>query len=261
MKGRVVWFMLISVLLSACAHRVTAKRPVATGVHVVKDAMDRGPIASVVVPRDDFPSRLRCERDRSADSKMQQSVVAELVGRGELYAALAQVENLPRDQAEVALLRADILAQLNSPEAISWYQLLLVSCLSGRGEHGLGRIEAEQGRLDSALARLQRAAKAYPVDPTIRHDLGVLWLQLGQLDRAYFELRTAEELARDDPRPRLSLMLLALLEPTPQAWREAATRWQPDSATRHLLHVRCMKLVAQGRQRFSGQCALALKEE
>lgn len=250
--------LLVSMILTACMQAAPAKRPVQASAQMAEHDVDRRFVPATGVA--DLPERLRCDTGTGAETRMQQSVVAELVGRGELYAALAQVETLPRDQAEVALLRADILSQLDVRQAASWYQLLLASCLAGRAEHGLARIEADQGQIDSALARLQRAVKAHPVDPAIRHDLGVVWMQHGQLERAHFELRTAEELARDDPRPRMSLMLLALLEPSPQAWRDAVARWQPDASTRNMLHARCRALVAQGRQGSAGHCVLALQE-
>lgn len=252
-------------LLQAGCAPATAKRvlsttfvPAATEAEaVMPKSLLSGPVTSVTSVRH-VPVSLDCASAGQSEQSMLRSVIAELMARDEYYAALAQVELLPRNAAESALLRADILSRLDPASARPWYDALLSTCLRGRAEHGLARLDAAEGNVTLAIERLQRAVSQYPVDPVMRHDLGVLWMQRGVLDKAYFELRTAEQLAKDSLQPRFSLMLLALLDPSSQPWVDAVRRWQPDRQTRSLLQQQCQLLVSQGFQRVGHGCRRAV---
>lgn len=255
--------LAVCLLLMGCAQspakRMLPAQPVpsATATGAVMTSAMTATVTSVTA-ESRVPASLQCAVGGQSEQSMQRSVIAELMSRDEYYAALAQVELLPRDTAESALLRADILSRLDPPAARPWYDALLTTCLRGRAEHGLARLDASEGKLMLASERLQRAVSQYPVDPVMRHDLGVLWMQRGLLDRAYFELRTAEQLAKDSPQPRFSLMLLALLDPSEQPWLDAVRRWKPDRQTRVLLKEQCLVLARQGVQRAGHGCQRAL---
>lgn len=194
-------------------------------------------------PADQALPRVDCGTQLTQEEDLRRSVVEQLAENRDYYAALAQVESLPQRAASVALLRAGILRQLDPVESERWYRALLGTCLSGHAEHGLGLLEASRGRYADALVRLRVAARAYPSDPRIRNDLGVIHLYLRDDSRAAFELRTAHELAKDDPQPRFNLMLLALLQADSSGWMSLRERWQPDGATRAELRAACQRVM------------------
>lgn len=188
---------------------------------------------------------LNCRLALEKEQELKRSVVEQLADQGDWYAALAQVDTLPAQSVEVALLKADILRQLDPVMAERWYKALITGCQSVRAEHGLALIAAARGQYAEALPRMQLAARKYPDDPRIRNDLGVLYLYLQSDTRAAFELRTAHELAKDDAQPRFNLMLLALLQANRQAWFDFSNRWQPVAAVRGELNAMCIKLLSQ----------------
>ncbi len=195
-----------------------------------------------VMEQEQLP-RMDCGQALSQDEDLRRSVVEQLADQGDLYAALAQVDALPRRSAAIGLLRADILRQLDPPESERWYRALLDTCMSGRAEHGLALLEAANGRYRDALVRMQVAARTYPADPRIRNDLGVLHIYLNNDARAAFELRTAHELAKDDLQPRFNLMLLALLQADVASWQDLSARWQPTTDVRGELLAACLRVL------------------
>ena len=118
------------------------------------------------------PARIDCRATLSKDDELSRAVVEERLRAGSSYAALAQIQALPADQADVAILRADILRRLQRPEAASWYRALIGSCKAAQAEQGLGLLAAQAGDYLNAITRLQAAAKAAPADARIRNELG-----------------------------------------------------------------------------------------
>ncbi len=83
---------------------------------------------------------------------------------------------------------------------------------SDRAWAALGLIEAELGKRDEALAKLQRALEENPLLPEVQLAYGELLLQAGKADEALQALRTAANLLDQDPQveARLGQALLAL---------------------------------------------------
>lgn len=238
----------LAMMLAACSvlDRPAGKRPI-TSSQASAESQGTSRLADAAGPsqvslQEPLP-RMDCGHALSQDEDLRRSVVEQLADQGDLYAALAQVDALPRRSASVGLLRAGILRQLDPSESERWYRALLGTCLSGRAEHGLGLLEASRGRYGDALVRMQVAARAYPADPRIRNDLGVLYLYLSNDARAAFELRTAHELAKDDLQPRFNLMLLALLQADVASWQDLSARWQPTAAVRGELLAACQRAL------------------
>ena len=189
------------------------------------------------------PARINCRASLSKDDELSRAVVEERLRAGSHYAALAQIQALPADQADVAILRADILRRLQRPEALSWYRALVGSCKAAQAEQGLGLLAAQAGDYLNAITRLQAAAKAAPADARIRNDLGYLYLHVGQDSGAEFELRTASELAGNDRTPQVNLLLLALLRGDNAAWQAGRQSLAPDARERTDLSRQCQHLM------------------
>lgn len=189
------------------------------------------------------PARIDCRASLSKDDELSRAVIEERLRAGSNYAALAQIQALPADQADVAILRADILRRLQRPEAASWYRALVGSCKAAQAEQGLGLLAAQAGDYLSAITRLQAAAKAAPADARIRNDLGYLYLHVGQDSGAEFELRTASELAGNDRTPQVNLLLLALLRGDNASWQAGRQSLAPDARERTDLSRQCQHLM------------------
>lgn len=229
--------------LAACSTTPTVRvRPV-----VVSEAPGSESSAAVALPELPGmiapPARISCRSSLSKDESLSRAVVEERLRTGSHYAALAQIQALPADQADVAILRADILRRLQRPEAAAWYSALLGSCKGAQAEQGLGLLAAQGGDYSVAISRLQAAARLAPADASIRNDLGYLYLHVGQDSAAEFELRTASELAANDRTPQINLLLLALLKGDSTDWQAGRQRVAPDSRERADLDRQCQRLL------------------
>jgi len=233
--------LLLALSLLACQAAPTRARAI-----VISDASRTSPSAAALpeLPGMGLPAaRINCRAVLSKDEELSRAVVEERLRTGSLYAALAQIQALPSDQADVAILRADILRRLQRPEAAAWYGALLGSCKAAQAEQGLGLLAAQAGDYSAAIARLQAAARLAPADARIRNDLGYLYLHVGQDSAAEFELRTAGELAANDRTPQINLLLLALLRGDASSWQAGRQSVAPDARERGELDRQCQRLL------------------
>ena len=143
----------------------------------------------------------------------------DMAKEGKLHASLANLQSLPERYAQVQLRKARIYRQLGRPEAGPLYRGLLGTCLSAEGNHGLGQLAAGYGDNALAVSYLERAAKMAPTDDKIRNDLGVVYLNQLQMDKARFEFLTALELKQSDSLAALNLVTLLIYQ---DQWSQAA---------------------------------------
>lgn len=155
----------------------------------------------------------------SGDQEMSMNLADDMAKEGKLHASLANLQSLPERYAQVQLRKARIYRQLGRPEAGPLYQGLLSTCLSAEGNHGLGQLAAGAGDNALAVSYLERAAQMAPTDDKIRNDLGVVYLNQLQLDKARFEFLTALELKQSDSLAALNLVTLLIYQ---DQWNEAA---------------------------------------
>ncbi|MEO6698680.1 MAG: hypothetical protein ABIR53_03810 [Paraperlucidibaca sp.] len=195
--------------------------------------------------------RINCSASLSPAEDLTRSVVAERVREGSYYAALAQIQGLPASVPVVAVLRADILRRLKSPEAQQWYLAMRDRCVSADADHGLGLLAAEAGEHAMAHRYLQKAAKARPNDANFRNDLGFSAMLISNDQQAEFELRTSFELAREDRTPGFNLMLLSLIKGDRASWWRWRERLSPTEAERLDLLKGCREMMRQ-RQTLGG---------
>lgn len=148
----------------------------------------------------------------SQDQELALNLAQKTADEGRLHAALANLERLPSGLPQANLYKARILRSLNRPEAQELYTSLLGTCLKAQGEHGLGQLASAQGRYEEALTHLRLAANLDPTSDTIRNDLGVVYMNLGRMDEARFELLTALELNETEKQPALNLLTLLIFQ-------------------------------------------------
>jgi len=148
----------------------------------------------------------------SQEQELTLNLAQKTADEGRLHAALANLERLPASLPQARLNKARILRSLNRPEARALYASLVNTCLKAQGEHGLGQLASAQGRYDEALTHLRLAASLDPTSDTIRNDLGVVYMNLGRLDEARFELLTALELNEAEQQPALNLLTLLIYQ-------------------------------------------------
>lgn len=233
---RSLFMLSLATALSACTNvSILPNQPINT-VEVESRNLEGDVIKAAL------PARIECRKELTQEEELKRSMAQEQAEQGSYYAALAQTESLPQHMAKVALLKADILRRLDPNQSELWYRALLGTCQTGFAEHGLGLLEAGRGRYADAVTRLSEAARAYPAEARIRNDYGVALLHLGRDDSARFELRTAHELAPDDPQPQFNLMLLSLLTNDISTWQQMRNRWQPSVPTRTELRSVCPRL-------------------
>lgn len=189
--------------------------------------------------------RIDCAASLTPAEDLTRSVVAERVREGSYYAALAQVQSLPSSVPAVAVLRADILRRLKSPEAQQWYLAMRERCVSADADHGLGLLAAAANEHVLAHRYLQQAANARPNDANFRNDLGFSAMLIGNDEQAEFELRTAYELARDERTPGFNLMLLALVKGDRAGWWRWRERLSPSEAEKLDLLKACREMQRQ----------------
>lgn len=155
-------------------------------------------------------------------------LASDMADQGRLHAALAHLEQLPETLPEVRLRKAMILRKLNDPQATPLYESLLNSCVSAEAYHGLGQIAAIKGDYAQALTQMQTAANLYPSSFTIRNDLGFVYLQRRELDKAQFEFMTALELSQDNALPLENLLTLLMYQ---GKWQESSALLREGRAT------------------------------
>lgn len=189
--------------------------------------------------------RLSCSPALTKEQELAKGSVMSRLQSGNIHAAYASVLPLPAGQAEIAVLRAEILRRLGRPEARAWYLALLKTCVAGQAEHGLGLLAAAAGDHAEALTRFITASRLMPMDARVRNDLGYVFMLQGQDQQADFELRVASELAPEVRLPAFNLMLLALLRGDEQAWSAWREQLKPDERERVALEQTCRRLYRQ----------------
>lgn len=154
-----------------------------------------------------------------ASQELALSMADEMLGEGRPHASLAHLETLPADMAQVRLRKAKVLRLLGRSEAEPLYRSLLGGCLAAEGEHGLGQLAAARGDNLQAQRHLLRAARLSPTDEKVRNDLGVVYLNLGDVEQARFEFLTALELKDNNALAAVNLVSLLLYQ---DKWQQAA---------------------------------------
>lgn len=148
----------------------------------------------------------------SQDQELALNLAQKTAEEGRLHAALANLERLPANLPQARLAKARILRSLNRPEAGELYASLTRTCLKAQGEQGLGQLASAAGRYPEALEHLRLAATLDPTSAPIRNDLGVVYMNLGRMDEARFELLTALELNESEQQPALNLLTLLIYQ-------------------------------------------------
>lgn len=167
-------------------------------------------------------------RPLESEQQLALQLASDMAEQGRLHAALAHFERLPETLPEVRLNKAVVLRKLGDPQAAELYRSLLNSCVAAEAHHGLGQIAAINGNYPEALTQMQTAAELYPSSYTIRNDLGFVYLQLRELDKAQFEFMTALELSQDDALPLENLLTLLMYE---DKWQESSALLRQGRAT------------------------------
>lgn len=148
----------------------------------------------------------------SQEQELALNLAQKTAEEGRLHAALANLERLPANMPQARLAKARILRSLNRPDASELYASLTRTCLKAQGEQGLGQLASAAGRYPEALEHLRLAASLDPTSASIRNDLGVVYMNLGRLDEARFELLTALELNETEQQPALNLLTLLIYQ-------------------------------------------------
>ncbi len=148
----------------------------------------------------------------SQEQELALNLAQKTAEEGRLHGALANLERLPGNLPQARLAKARILRSLNRPEAGDLYASLTRTCLKAQGEQGLGQLASAAGRYPEALEHLRLAASLDPTSAAIRNDLGVVYMNLGRLDEARFELLTALELNETEQQPALNLLTLLIYQ-------------------------------------------------
>lgn len=143
----------------------------------------------------------------------------ELFADGRPHASLAHLEEMPDNLVQVRVRKAKVLRLLGSSEAEPLYRSLLGGCMAAEAEHGLGQLASARGDNVQARQHLMRAVALAPTDEKIRNDLGVIYLNLGEMEKARFEFLTAIELKDTDRLAAVNLVTLLLYQ---DKWQQAA---------------------------------------
>lgn len=150
-----------------------------------------------------------CSDGAEAGAHTRLGMIRKLVGEGRPYAALAHLDASAAKGPAADQLRADILRRTGrSEEARALYQGLLSTCLAAAGQHGLGLLAGQEGRIEESLAYLRQARQGVPADARVRSDLGYALMLSGDLEGARYEFLTARELDPEDRKAALNLALL-----------------------------------------------------
>lgn len=157
-----------------------------------------------------------CANDGDAGTTTRLTMIRRVLDADQPYAALAHLDASGSRGPGADLLRADILRRLDrGSEAAALYRGLLSTCMVGAGQHGLGLLSGQQGKLAESLQHFRQARLAQPADPRIRSDYGYALLLSGDREAARVEFMTALELAPDHRKAALNLALLHHLNGDP----------------------------------------------
>lgn len=148
-------------------------------------------------------------RELPPASSTRLGLIRQMLVAGKPHAAIAYLDASHITAPQADLLRADALRQTGrAAEADKVYRQLLGSCVKGYAYQGLGLSASAAGKTRDAVAQLQAASVALPVDPAVRNDYGYALMQAGNTQAALHEFLTAIELAPNQRRPARNLLLL-----------------------------------------------------
>lgn len=150
----------------------------------------------------------RC-RELPPAASTRLGVIRQMLVAGKPHAAIAYLDAARVEAPQADLLRADGLRHTGrADEAGRLYRKLLGSCVAGYAYQGLGLSASQAGRKQEAVAHLQAASAALPVDASVRNDYGYALMMTGENDTALHEFLTAIELAPNQRRAAHNLLLL-----------------------------------------------------
>lgn len=156
----------------------------------------------------------------SREHELAINLARDMASEGRLHAALANLEGLPNDLPEARLNKARILRSIGrQDEARKLYESLLKTCLVAQARHGLGQLAAAQGDNPQALENLRIAVRMAPTEDQVRNDLGVVYMNLRQVEEARFEFVTAMELNTSNRLPAQNLVSLLIYQDN---WKQAS---------------------------------------
>jgi tight adherence protein D len=151
------------------------------------------------------------EKDpRSAELYL--SLIAQLNGNGEYYAALAHIDEFERlygKTPRAAMLRGDALVDLGDlPNAEAAYTSIPDGVLPGDKQYGLGRVAAARSNWHGAVSYLEAAVAQQPTNVRFLNDLGCALYRVGRTEDALFALYKARELGPADAEVRYNLSVI-----------------------------------------------------
>lgn len=160
---------------------------------------------------DDAPSAGEL-RDSAHTKSFYLSVIGQLIGNGQAYAAMAHLDAFDGKFGASALsqkLRGDAwLAVGDLTKAEQSYDAITGAALSGFRLNGLGRVAAATGDWPRSADYFADAVAAAPANPEFLNNLGSSLIHTGRFEEAEFALRKARQLAPADDRIASNLLLL-----------------------------------------------------
>jgi Flp pilus assembly protein TadD len=152
--------------------------------------------------------------DEAQAAGLHTDLIRGMIHQGQLYAALAHIEDQKTRRGaaeELRLLEAEVLRRLgHDAQAEVLYRGLLNGRLGGEAHHGLGLVYATRD-LDTAVDHLARAVRRRPTNVEFRNDLGYALLRAGRHREAMTHLATAVELDPQGEKARNNLIILMLV--------------------------------------------------
>lgn len=146
---------------------------------------------------------------------MYLGLIRQMQQKGAYYASLAHIDAFCQhygNPPELRELQAEALRETGQPtRAEAVYRSLLDTDQAAAAWHGLGLIDAAQGRHAEADKALARAVQMKPIEADYLGDLGFARLQAGQLAAAREPLAKAAELAPDNAKAIANLAVWMLL--------------------------------------------------
>lgn len=201
--------------------------------------------------QDARPAPGECRSDLEPEQRMAMEEAEQLMARGQAYAALAHLDGLAGDSAEIRLAKAQVLSWLGQEEAREHFEAVQRDpCLRGAAYHGLGVLAIREGDYPRAAEALAAARRDLPQVAQVRNDYGFVLLMLGRDREAEFELRSALELSEGHEQPLENLMLLYLSQDDIPGLNALLKRYDVDQALVARLNERLPRLErAQSRAR------------
>lgn len=172
--------------------------------------------ASLTAPA---PAQADAPLSKTAEADLYLGIVNGLIKQGRYEAAIAFLDQYKESQAQsprYQLLRGEaLLGAKRYADADLAFNAAVKSDLAAQAWSGLGRVEAAQGRWDTATDDFAHASRLDPANPSYLNNLGYAKLQQGetggQLAGAETDLKRAYELDPNSNTIRNNLILAANL--------------------------------------------------